>query len=60
MGNLEEAFALSNKEKNKLTSWAQAGEVTPVTGAVGVLRGRATFTQAFIEIYSPFEIDELA
>lgn len=43
MGNLEEVFALSNREKDMLTNWAQAGEVNPVTGAVGIPRGRGRF-----------------
>lgn len=43
MGNLEEVFALSAREKDMLTGWAQGGEPNPVTGAVGAPRGRGKF-----------------
>lgn len=43
MGNLEEAFALSGKEIETLTDWAQGGEVNPMTNAVGTPRGRGKF-----------------
>jgi hypothetical protein len=43
MGNLEEVFALTRSEQDMLTDWAQAGEVNPDTGAVGVPRGRGKF-----------------
>lgn len=43
MGNLEEVFALSGKEIEMLTGWAQAGEVNPSTGAASIPRGRGKF-----------------
>ncbi|WP_460797467.1 ATP/GTP-binding protein [Nocardioides pacificus] len=43
MGNLEEVFALSGKDKDMLTSWAAAGEPNPVTGEVGAPVGRGKF-----------------
>ena len=43
MGNLEEVFALTRSEQDMLTDWAQAGEVNPDTGTVGVPRGRGKF-----------------
>lgn len=43
MGNLEEVFALSQKEKDMLTSWADSGEVNPMTGQAGIPRGRGKF-----------------
>lgn len=42
MGNLEEVFALNAKEREMLTSWADAGEPNPVTGEV-VPVGRGKF-----------------
>jgi len=43
MGNLEEVLALSDREKDMLTDWAQAGEINPDSGSVGVPRGRGMF-----------------
>lgn len=43
MGNLAEVFALSDREIETLTDWAEAGEVNPVTNAVGIPRGRGKF-----------------
>lgn len=43
MGNLEEVFALSRTEKDLLTSWAEGGQVNPVTGEKAPPRGRGKF-----------------
>lgn len=43
MGNLEEVFALSGKEKDLLTMWAQSGEPDPETGEGGIPLGRSKF-----------------
>lgn len=43
MGNLGEVFALSRREVDLLTDWAQAGEPNPDTHEVDVPRGRGKF-----------------
>lgn len=43
MGNLEEVFALSRTEKERLTQWAQIGEPDPETGEGGEPLGKGKF-----------------